>query len=83
MAWFIHRGALHYIDEGDPPAGSVAVELPDAYLDDPERFVVLEDRVLERDSSEVKEYRRQRPQVLKLTQEEIAAVKLAFEEGRL
>jgi len=82
VSWIVHRGFLQELQPGEqPPPEAVRVEVPADFLENPERYTMVGERLVERSDPAVEA--EQRREVLKLTQEEIAKVKEAIEEGRL
>jgi hypothetical protein len=82
VSWVIHDGLVMQLRDGErAPQGSTPLEVPDDFLTDPERYVVLGDRLVERTDPEVEAAAP--PVPLKLTQDEIAKLKAAIEEGRI
>lgn len=81
--WIIQDQYLVRVpDDVQVPPGSVPVELPDDFLEQPEAYKIEGERIVKKNEKELKAVR-QRSKAVALTQDDIVRIKRAIENGRL
>ena len=77
-----HQHLVRLPDNAPLPPDSIAVAVPADFLTSPESYKVTGNKIVRRSEQEIRR-RQRRPEILKLTQKEIARIKQAISKGKL